>query len=216
MSRFSPVIETPPMHLHIANAIRKAIRRGELKVGERLPLEEIAKEFGVSRMPIREALIRLEKERLVVFHNRRGAQVAGITADQVLEITDLRSVLETEALRRAAPRYRPEDFAEARAVLAKARQEQDTDAIADLHWRFHHCLYTPCGRPLHLEMIDTLHANVDRFFRLEWRQAGLRTNWIEDHEAIVAALEAGDTDKAVDMIEAHMRAAAERVLAFLG
>jgi len=215
ISRFNPVSEPQPMHLQIAASIREAIRRGELQVGERLPLEEIAKEFGVSRMPVREALICLEKERLVVFYNRRGAQVAGITADQVREITELRFMLETNALRLASSRYQPADFEEARSILAHAKKEKDANELADLHWRFHHCLYSPCERPMQLEMIDTLHANVDRFFRIEWRQAGLRTHWLEEHGKIIDALEEKNIDEAVNMIEVDMRASAERVLAFL-
>lgn len=215
MSRFSRVTEPKPLHFQISDSIREAILRGDLKVGDRLPLEEIASEFGVSRMPVREALIRLEKERLVVFHNRRGAQVAGITAEQVREITDLRSTLEIDALRRAAANYKASDFKEARSILALASKKDDTNELADLHWRFHHCLYAPSERPIQLELIDMLHANVGRFFRMEWRQAGLRTNWINDHEAIVAALERGDIDKAVNMVENHMRSAADRVLQFI-
>lgn len=215
MSRFAPVDEPKPMHLMIAESLRKAIRRGDLPVGERLPLEEIAKEFGVSRMPVREALIRLEREHLVVFHNRRGAQVAGVSPTQIGEITHLRGMLETDALREASKRYTSSDFKEAREILALARSEKDPNALADLHWRFHHCLYAPCARPLQLEMIDTLHANVDRFFRMEWRQAGLRENWIEDHEKIVGALERNDLATAIEMIEMHMRAAADRVTAYL-
>ena len=216
MTRFGPVSEPQPMHLQVTEALRTAILRGNLRVGERLPLEEIGKEFGVSRMPVREALIRLEKEGLIVFHNRRGAEVAGITAEQMRDITDLRCLLEVDALRRAARRIAPADLAAARAILREARTVSGIDDLADLHWRFHHALYAPCHRPLQMELIDSLHLNVDRFFRAEWRQVGLRKNWIEDHEQIVAALEAGDTETAVRTIDDHIQAASERVIATLG
>lgn len=215
MRRFAPIEATEPVHIRIAAAIRTAIRRGELAVGERLPLEELGKEFGVSRMPVREALIRLERERLVEFHPRRGAQVAGITAVEIDEITHLRRMLETDALRAAAGRFRSSDSVEARRILAEARLESDPDRVADLHWQFHRCLYAPSDRPLQLELIDTLHANVDRFFRMEWREVGLRRDWVEDHETILSAIERGDVDAAVATIDTHMISAAERVRARL-
>lgn len=211
MSRFHQVSEPKPMHLQVADSIRTAILRGDLKVGERLPLEELGKELGVSRMPVREALIRLEKEGLIVFQNRRGAEVAGITVEQIEEITHLRSLLEADALKRAFVYFQVSDFANARAILEDAKNADDPDELADLHWQFHHCLYTPCGRPMQVEMIDMLHANVDRFFRIEWREAGLREGWVKDHEAIIEALEASNIDAALELIESHLRMAAERV-----
>jgi len=203
------------MHIQVADAIRDAIMRGELTVGERLPLEELGKELGVSRMPVREALIRLEKEGLVVFHTRRGAMVAGMTMDQAVDITNLRTLLETDALKRAMDRFEPKHFAEARAVLEQARNTTDADELGDLHWQFHHCLYAPCNRPIQLETIDTLHANVDRYFRMVWREAGLRKNWIDDHEKIVETLESGHLAEALSMITDHMLGTLERMKEFL-
>ncbi len=215
MPKFDPLAEPLPMHIQVADAIKKAIMRGDLKFRERLPLEELGKELGVSRMPVREALIRLEKEGLVVFNNRRGAEVAGITLEQVLDITNLRSMLESDALKRAKDHYEPQHFVEARSILKKASRTKDADELGDLHWQFHHCLYAPCNRPIQMEMIDTLHSNVERIFRMLWRDSGLRSNWIEDHNEILVSLEKGDLEKALVMVEDHMQVTTDRIAGFL-
>ena len=166
-------------------------------------------------MPVREALIRLEREGLVEFHARRGAVVAGISRQEIEEITHLRLMLEVDAFKSAASRFKTDDFSRAREILEQARETTQLDRQADLHWQFHHAIYAPCDRPIQLEMIDTLHANVDRFFRREWRQAGLRLSWIDEHDMILKFVEKGQASEAVRMIEDHMLAAAERVKAHL-
>lgn len=212
MPDFSQIVkEYKPIHLLIAEQLRRAIRRGDLEVGEKLALENLGKQFGVSRMPVREALIRLEREGLVEFHARRGAVVAGISRQEIEEITHLRMLLEVDALKNAASRFKPEDFARARDILEQARETTQLDRQADLHWKFHHAIYAPCNRPMQMEMIDTLHANVDRFFRQEWRQAGLRLSWIDEYEMILKFIDDARADEAIRMIEDHMLAASERV-----
>lgn len=204
-----------PIHLLIAEELRRAIRRGDLEVGEKLALENLGKQFGVSRMPVREALIRLEREGLVEFHARRGAVVAGISRQEIEEITHLRLMLEVDAFKCAASRFTGEDLDRAREILKQARETTQIDRQADLHWQFHHAIYAPCDRPMQMEMIDTLHANVDRFFRQEWRQAGLRLSWIDEHEMILKCIESDRAAEAIRTIEDHMLAAAERVKARL-
>lgn len=217
MPNFSHIIQNhKPIHLLIAEELRRAIRRGDLDVGEKLALENLGKQFGVSRMPVREALIRLEREGLVEFHARRGAVVASISRQEIEEITHLRLMLEVDAFKTAAGRFQPADFVDARDILSQARETTQLDRQADLHWQFHHAIYAPCDRPIQIEMIDTLHANVDRFFRKEWRQVGLRRSWIDEHEMILKFIESDHAAEAARMIEDHMLAASERVKARLG
>ena len=212
--KFDPIIQDhSPIHLRIASDIRTAIRRGDLPVGEKLALESLGKSFGVSRMPVREALIRLEREGLVAFHPRRGAVVAGVTDQDLVEITHLRRMLEGDAIRLAVGRFQLPDIERAQAALDEARLTTDIDCQADLHWQFHRAIYAPCNRPMQLEMIDTLHANVDRFFRMEWREAGLRSSWIAEHERILGLIGEGEVDRAAQAIDDHILEASIRVQA---
>ena len=214
MPSFATIDEQDPLHLRIATSIRAAIVRGEIAAGEKLPLERIAKEFGVSRMPIREALIRLEREGLIVFHNRRGAMVAGITGDQLTEIAELRSILEVDVLTKAVQNMGSKELQKARAILQSARKAKGVNEVADLHWKFHRTLYEPSQRSIELDFINTLHANVDRLFRQAWRRVGIHDGWIEEHEEIVDALERGDLDAATKIIVRHIQEASDRVEAF--
>src|SRR5690349_4787840 len=87
----------------VANGLRAALQAGRWRPGDALRQEELAAEFGVSRIPVREALSRLQSEGLLVVEPNRGAFVPALTPADVTEIFDLRVLLETDALRRAVP-----------------------------------------------------------------------------------------------------------------
>jgi DNA-binding GntR family transcriptional regulator len=91
----------------VAGALRDGLRAGRWKPGDALRQEELAAEFGVSRIPVREALGRLQAEGLLVVEPNRGAFVPVLDAGEVSEIFDLRVLLETDALRRAVPAHTP-------------------------------------------------------------------------------------------------------------
>src|SRR5829696_1672199 len=102
----------------IADSLREDILRGTIPPGQPLRQEELARRFGVSRLPVRDALLRLEAEGLVVVFPNRGAFVVSLSAAEVREIYDLRVLLEGDVLERAVPRVATADWRRIDGALA--------------------------------------------------------------------------------------------------
>ena len=94
----------------IADALREAIVRGIFQEGQSLRQDEIATQFGVSRIPVREALRQLEAEGLVTLHLNRGAMVSALSPAEAQEIFEIRSALEVKAIQLAIPKLTPSDL----------------------------------------------------------------------------------------------------------
>ena len=102
----------------IANVLRNAILQGQYKAKQPLRQDQIAEELGVSKIPLREALVQLKAEGLVSFMPNRGAVITELSAKEVDEIFSMRIVLETKALERAIPNLRPADFIRAKSEIS--------------------------------------------------------------------------------------------------
>lgn len=203
MARFGKVDKQDPLHLQVATAVRAAIVRGDLVVDERLPLERLATEFGVSRMPVREALIRLERERLVEFHSRRGAIVAGLAPGEIAEVFELRALIETDLLRRAGSRASLWDLTSARVFLEQASSANSFDDACDLYWAAQDALYAPTERRTQLDFLRMIWTRVDWMIRRVWRLVGARPGRLEESVELVGLIEARDLVSAAALVTRH-------------
>lgn len=151
----------------VTGELRKGILNGVLAGGEPLRQEDIAERFGVSRIPVREALRRLEGEGMVSFYPHRGAVVSELSYAEAREIAEIRAALEPAAIRRAVPALTEEDLDRAREVLEVIDREEDlASRWGDLNWRFHSTLYAPAQRPRLLSLIEAQHVAFDRYIRV--------------------------------------------------
>jgi DNA-binding GntR family transcriptional regulator len=199
----------------VREALRDAILSGLLPPGERLNLDEIAEEFEVSRMPVRDAVRQLETEGLVKVFPYKGVEVSSLTVGQLEELFTLRSALEQVAIERAVPRLSNATLAEARRILEKIDALEDRTARwLELNARFHHKLNEACGWTRLLEMIDTLRSNADRYVKTYVSSAGLTVSQ-QQHWALLEACEAGDAATARKVIDAHLMGTAESLIAIL-
>ena len=131
----------------VVGGLRDAILSGVLAGGQPLRQDEIAEQFGVSRMPVREALRQLEGEGMVSFYPHRGAVVSELSYHEVVEITELRLVLEPEALRKAFEPLGGEEFGRAEEILEEIDGEEDLGSRwGELNRRFHATLFAPANR----------------------------------------------------------------------
>lgn len=147
--------------------LRDAILSGALAGGQPLRQEEIAERFGVSRSPVREALRQLEGEGLVSFFPHRGAVVSELSYQEVVEITEIRLLLEPAALRHALPALGDDDLSRAGEVLRAIDTEKDlANRWSELNWRFHATLFAPARRPRLLDLIKAQHTAFDRYIRV--------------------------------------------------
>jgi DNA-binding GntR family transcriptional regulator len=148
----------------VAEQLRAAIFDGRLPAGSTLRQSALAREFGVSVIPLREALCQLGGEGLVRHEPHRGVVVSDVDAEDVEELIAICTTLEALAYRRALPRVTDEDVDEAEAALRQLRSETDLNAFGDLAWSLKFALLRRTDSPRLLQMIETLAKNNRRYF----------------------------------------------------
>lgn len=199
----------------VAHVLRQAIMAGVFQDGQALRQDELAAELGLSKIPIREALRRLEAEGLVVFYPNRGAVVAALSAAEAQEIAEMRAALETLALRLALPRLTPRVLSQARAILDELEHESEVPRWSTLNWEFHAALYAPAQRPRLLATITTLHSSVDRYMRVILATMQHQEQSQREHRALLAACEQHDEATACAILEQHITTASEMLVEHL-
>jgi DNA-binding GntR family transcriptional regulator len=199
----------------IANSLRGDILRGNLESGQALKQDEIAAQFGVSKIPVREALIQLKAEGLVTFFPNRGAFVSQLSAAEVDEIYLMRIALETALLARSIPDLTVAHLKHAAAILDAIDQEANVARWGELNWEFHSTLYSAASMPRVMETLETLHTNIARYLVLYLAGMAYQTKSQKEHRAILEACRQGETEKALAVLEAHLRGAASQLIAFL-
>ncbi|HEY0602282.1 MAG TPA: GntR family transcriptional regulator [Herpetosiphonaceae bacterium] len=193
----------------VAHVLRQAIMAGVFQDGQALRQDELAAELGLSKIPVREALRRLEAEGLVVFYPNRGAVVAALSAAEAEEIAEMRVALETLALRLALPRLTPRVLTQARAILDELDHEAEVTRWSTLNWEFHAALYAPAQRPRLLATITTLHSSVDRYMRVILVTMQHQAQSQQEHRALLSACEQHDETTACAILKGHITAASE-------
>ncbi|MED5621365.1 GntR family transcriptional regulator [Ideonella sp. BN130291] len=196
---------SPTAAASLTSALRDAINAGRWPPGAALRQEELAAEFGVSRIPVRDALSALQAEALVVVEPNRGAFVAGFSAQEMSEVFDLRVLLECEALRHAVPRHTEATVRRLATLQRQLDAEDDVQGWARGDRAFHDALYAPCERPRTLQIIASLRGSVQRFYVARLQPGSRRAGWHDEHHALLSAVQARDVDKAVEVLTRHLR-----------
>ncbi len=188
----------------IADALRSAILQGKLHSGQSLKQDQIADEFSVSKIPVREALVQLQAEGLVELIPSRGATVSHLTYNDIAEIYMIRSALEPIALRRAIPHLTEKDYAQAEHILTQIDHETDMTQWAELNWEFHEGLYRPAELPLLSATVRTMYNNVARYLLHNYLDADYLAESQKQHRDILAACRAGDAKLACERLLDHL------------
>lgn len=208
----------------VADRLRTMIAQGELRAGEWLRQERLARDLGMSFTPIREALKQLEAEGLVEHVPYRGVRVVSFSLDDLLDIYSMRIILEGLAAASAAERITPEQLAELRALDQRMKALTGPENLAEvrtLNQRFHLLIVEASGRKY---LIRTLNAIWTWFPTMLWSQflpekSDPPERESEDnveHSLILNALEAHDPDAARDAVQRHIERARRTLLAFIG
>jgi DNA-binding GntR family transcriptional regulator len=178
--------------------LRAAIVDGTLAPGERLRDAELAEWLGVSRTPIREALLRLERAGLVVTRPGHSTAVAPIDHRDLMEAQDVASALHELAVRLAVPHLSPAELAEMRAAngeFGAALDAGDADAALGADDRFHDVAVQASGNALVRELLDQVTPKLRRVERLRFSSLAGRQS-VAQHDRILALAADGDTDAA--------------------
>jgi DNA-binding GntR family transcriptional regulator len=195
--------------------LRKAIIKGDLAVGEALRQDEIAALFNVSRIPVREALSRLEEQGLVRTQRYKGAVVSGLSAEEATEIFEFRLLAEPEVIRRAVPLMSKDALRKARDYCKAFSTSTDPMSWGDLNREFHSELYNASRLKFHLEVINNAMNRIDRYLRAQLVLSNGMERANSEHFEILEACEAGDAEKAADLTAAHIKGVKESFLKHL-
>lgn len=199
----------------IEESLREAILDGRLPCGTALRQQELADLFGVSRMPVREALRQLEAQSLLNVVQHKGAVVAPLITNNAVETYALRSVLESFALRLSIPLLDDNDLALAAQYIEQLETETDHAEIGKLNRLFHMSLYHKAPNSKLLDLIERELNEEERFLRFHLSSMGLGKLSQDDHRALLDAARAKDIDKAVILLERHLEKASVTMRRYL-
>jgi DNA-binding GntR family transcriptional regulator len=193
----------------IYDAVIEKLRKGEYRHGDRVRAEDVAQEFGVSRTPVREALSRLQ-ERGLLEMAPSGLAVVQLTRQRVLEIYAIREILEGSAARFAAQHASPSDiFTMKKQAEAFADASSDPEQLALLNRRLHDTIYEASHNRYLITMLNGLHDSLMLLPSTTFAVSGRQTDAVEEHRAIVEAIESRDPDLSEKLAREHIRRAQE-------
>jgi DNA-binding GntR family transcriptional regulator len=187
-------------------ALRQAIGTGELSPGEQVRQDALAERFGVSRVPLREALKILEGEGSVTYVPHRGYFVAELSLADLEEVYRIRELLEEEAVRVAVPELTADDV-EALSVLVAACEDAgragDVGGMTAANRSLHFALYCGSGRPRLVRLLRILWDATDAYRSVYYADRANRERVEAEHREVLAALRARDADRAVRLLAEH-------------
>jgi len=174
--------------------------------GEVLTELKLVEALGVSRTPIREALRRLEQERLIA-ESGKGSVVLGITQEDLMDIMDIRQRVEGLAAYHAAQRITPEGIEKLRAITQLQEfyfQKQDAENLRKMDDQFHDTIYELTGSTVLYDTLLPLHKKTQRFRKISIQDANRVPNSVREHHAIFEAIAAGNAALAEDLMAEHI------------
>ena len=192
----------------VYHRLREGILAGQYAEGEALTELGVAKELNVSRTPVREALRQLELEELVELRPNRGAIVKGISAEDIRDIYEIRSVIESMAAARAAVEATEEELNALEETLDLTQfylDRSNYDKLQSMDGSFHQQLYEMCKSRMLRHILTDLHNYVGRSRGASLKTEGRAQASIEEHRAILEALRARDPQLARDRMTGHVR-----------
>jgi DNA-binding GntR family transcriptional regulator len=191
--------------------IREGILTGVFKPGERLRQDDLAEQIGVSRIPVRSALLKLDSQGLVTFEPYRGAIVNTLTSNEAREIYEIRAVLEAHALRKAMTAMTPERLSRLEDLANELNAVENGEEFLQRRAEFYHELYDEKRQPRLVAMIDRMREEVGRY-SLDHNVDYVRPPGERDHAEVLAFLKSNDVDGAVQWLQTHLEQVCERLL----
>lgn len=191
-----------------AEEIRSRILSGDYPPGFQLRQDGLAADLGMSRIPIREALVQLESEGLLKILPHRGAVVVQLTADEIEELFNMRLLLEPFLFERSAPLLTREDFASLHRIQARYAKSIDThdiDAWNEINTEFHLFLYRHASSPRIVLTVQNLLVECDRHTRIQLSAIrGDRERAVAEHSELLRLCEAGEFAEGARLMHRHI------------
>src|SRR5580698_5286358 len=194
--------------------IRRAVLTGTLAPGEQFSIRDLAEQLGVSHIPIREALRRLESQGLILLPQARSASVAPLSVADLDAIYRLRYVVELPLAGASAGRRGPEEVERLNALLERSRN-LDPDVAWQAHYDFHEALVHPAANEWDGRILHTLWVAAERYTHLVFDPTAItdaeRARRYETHRVLRDAALADDADAMSEALRQHLVANEERI-----
>jgi DNA-binding GntR family transcriptional regulator len=199
----------------IAAQLRNEILHGDLAPGSRLAQVALAERFGVSRIPVRDALAVLTGEGLIQPLANATAVVTRMSVEELQELYDLRGAIEPMAVRIAVPNVGRADILHMRKQLTAMTESADPRAWLAANTEFHAAVYRKANRPRTVELVEQLRRLTDRYIYLHIESIGETDHLEAEHRSILAAVESGDGPLTAQLTRVHLAAAHDHILTYL-
>ena len=204
--------EQPSLAEQAHQLLRQMIVRLDFGPGEVLKEDELQDLLGIGRTPIREALLRLQREHFVTVIPRRGMFVSGIEVEELSLLFETRAVLEPYAARLAAVRGTSEQWDAMAATLELTNDESlSGEDQLTLDRRCHEIMWAASGNKFIRDTLDSLYAQSDRLWHLYLSDVADMAHAVEEHLAILEALRNQDSDSVAKLVATHVQSFDEQI-----
>lgn len=199
----------------IASDIRERILCGQMAEGEVIRQDALAQEYDVSRMPVREALKRLDAEGLVQFTINRGASVTKHSLKEIGEVFDLRILIEVDLFRRAIPAMTASDHAKCEGILKAMEASYEADDVAKwgaLNFDYHSALYAAADRKLTNDILQSVSQHSDRYVRMHLSVMKQLESACKEHRDLLVMAMERDVDAGCALLRGHIERTKDQLL----
>jgi DNA-binding GntR family transcriptional regulator len=202
----------------IAVALRRAVRERAISPGQAVNQDELARRFGVSRIPLREALRTLVGEGLIIMKPGLGAVVTELDAGEVQELYGLRLQLEPPLAKDIIDHVRRRDLDDLTALAAsmKALGENDSEEWSDLNYRFHRRVYELSERRHAVRLVVQVLNLVEPYARVHAHVLGSRSDTQQEWDDVIEAMRIGDAERLEQLIAEGIRSARAALMSSMG
>ena len=198
----------------VYEVLREGILKGVFQPGERMRQDQLAEAIGVSRIPVRSALMQLESEGLITFNPYRGAVVNKLSAKEMREIYELRALLEAHALRKAVDVMTPERLAHLEQLAVELNAIKDGEEFLTRRNEFYRELYDHDLQARTVGLIERLRAEAGRYW-LERKVDYVSRPGQRDHLHLIEFIKAGDIEAAVTWLQEHLQRVCDELVGLM-
>ncbi|MDF2823125.1 MAG: GntR family transcriptional regulator [Mycobacterium sp.] len=199
----------------IAGQLRNEILHGEIAPGSRLSQLSIAERFGVSRIPVRDAIQLLAGEGLLHPTTKATAIVTGMSVPELQELYELREAVEPMATQIAVPNVGRADIMTMRKQVSVMENSNEAPIWLAANAEFHAAVYKRANRPRTIELVEQLRRLTDRYLYMHLEVIGQTEHLHAEHAGILRAVESGDAALAARLTKEHLATSHDFILSYL-
>lgn len=199
----------------IADQLREQILSAEIGPDEPIKQDHIARRFGVSQAPVREALRQLASERIVVSRLNCGVRVASLDRCEIEETSELRLKLEPSLIENAAGNFTGEDLDLASEAIEAISKAKHVAALMRANARFHEVIYRPANQPVTEDVVRHLRSRYARYLGFMWHNSSHADTSLSEHREILDLLRDGKGQSAGVLLRKHISASTDAILSCL-